>query len=68
VEDAGNRLVSANAGAAAFAYDPLGRRTSRFFMSTSTGFLYDGVNPVQEQMQGTVTANLLTGGVGRESR
>jgi RHS repeat-associated protein len=62
VWDARNRLVSANNNAAAFAYDPLGRRVSKTIMSTTTNFLYDGANAVQES--GTLpTANLLTGGV-----
>jgi RHS repeat-associated protein len=62
VWDARNRLVSADNNAAAFAYDPLGRRVSKTFMSTTTNFLYDGANAVQEF--GTLpTANLLTGGV-----
>ena len=48
VWDARNRLVSANSGGAAYAYDPLGRRILKTLLSSSTGFLYDGVNPVQE--------------------
>ena len=32
-------------------------------MSTTTNFLYDGPNPVQEQNGSGVTANLLTGGI-----
>jgi len=63
VWDARNRLASANNGQATFAYDPLGRRVSKTFMSTATSFLYDGVNPVQELSGATVTANMLTGGV-----
>jgi RHS repeat-associated protein len=60
--DARNRLVSANNNGASFAYDPLGRRVSKTVMSTTTNFLYDGANAVQES--GTnPTANLLTGGV-----
>jgi RHS repeat-associated protein len=60
--DARNRLASADNNAAAFAYDPLGRRVSKTFMSTTTNYLYDGANAVQEF--GTLpTANLLTGGV-----
>ncbi len=61
--DARNRLVSANSGGATYAYDPLGRRMSKTLLSSSTGFLYDGVNPVQELNGTTPTANLLTGGV-----
>ena len=36
---------------------------SRTLMSTTTSYLYDGVNAAQEQSGGTVTANMLTGGV-----
>jgi RHS repeat-associated protein len=62
VWDARNRLISANNNAAAFTYDPLWRRVSKTVMSTTTNFLYDGANAVQES--GTLpTANLLTGGV-----
>jgi len=60
--DARNRLVSISGGSAAsFQYDPLGRRTSKIVNSAQTGFLYDGLNPVQELNGSTVTANLLTG-------
>jgi RHS repeat-associated protein len=62
VWDARNRLTSANSNGATFAYDPLGRRVSKTFMSATTNYLYDGANPIQES--GTLpTANLLTGGV-----
>ena len=62
VWDARNRLASADNNGASFAYDPLGRRVSKTVMSTTTNFLYDGANAVQEF--GTLpTANLLTGGV-----
>ncbi len=60
--DARNRLASLSGGAtASFQYDPLGRRTSKTINSTQTGFLYDGLNPVQELSASTPTANLLTG-------
>jgi RHS repeat-associated protein len=60
--DARNRLASLSGGAtASFQYDPLGRRTSKTINSTQTGFLYDGLNPVQELNGSTPTANLLTG-------
>jgi RHS repeat-associated protein len=62
VWDARNRLVSADNNAAAFAYDPLGRRVAKTVMSTTTSFLYDGANAVQE-FGTNPTANLLTGGV-----
>jgi len=62
VWDARNRLASADNNGASFAYDPLGRRVSKTVLSTTTNFLYDGANAVQEF--GTLpTANLLTGGV-----
>jgi RHS repeat-associated protein len=63
VWDARNRLVSADNNGASFSYDPLGRRTAKTLLSSATGFVYDGANPVQEQSGGAVTANLLTGGV-----
>jgi RHS repeat-associated protein len=61
--DARNRLVSANSGGAGFSYDALGRRASKTLLSTTTSYLYDGANGVQEQSGGAVTANMLTGGV-----
>lgn len=63
VWDARNRLVSADNNGAAFAYDALWRRIGKTVPSASTNFLFDGMNPVQEQSGGSVTANLLTGGV-----
>jgi RHS repeat-associated protein len=44
-----------------FAYDAVGRRRSKTIGSTTTQFLYDGLNPVQELASGTPTGNLLTG-------
>ena len=44
-----------------FAYDRFGRRRSKTIGGTTTQFLYDGLNPVQELSGGTPTANLLTG-------
>jgi RHS repeat-associated protein len=61
--DARNQLVSANSGGATFGYDPMGRRVSKTLLSTTSNFLYDGPNAVQEQNGSGVTANLLTGGV-----
>jgi RHS repeat-associated protein len=61
--DVRNRLASANSGGAAFSYDPLGRRMSHTLLSTTTSYLYDGANAVQERVGGSVTANMLTGGV-----
>jgi uncharacterized protein RhaS with RHS repeats len=63
--DARNHL-SAISGAvsASFAYDPFGRRAAKVFGGTTTQFLYDELNPVQELDSASppnVTANLLTG-------
>jgi RHS repeat-associated protein len=44
-----------------FAYDGVGRRRAKTIGGTTTQFLYDGLNPVQELSSGTPTANLLTG-------
>jgi RHS repeat-associated protein len=44
-----------------FAYDGVGRRRSKTIGGTTTQFLYDGVNPVQELSGGSPAANLLTG-------
>jgi RHS repeat-associated protein len=46
---------------ASFAYDAAGRRRAKTIGGTSTQFLYDGLNPVQELASGIPTANLLTG-------
>jgi RHS repeat-associated protein len=57
-----NELTGLSGGvSASFAYDAVGRRRSRTVGSTTTQFLYDGLNPVQELASGTPTANLLTG-------
>ena len=61
-----NQLHSISGGVtASFQYDALGRRIGKTIGATSTGFLYDGANFVQE-LSGTgtgatVTANLITG-------
>jgi YD repeat-containing protein len=47
--DARNRLAGiSGAIAASFQYDPTGRRISKTISGTTTQFLYDGANPVQE--------------------
>jgi len=62
--DARNRLSQIDSGStASFSYDPFGRRTSKTILSTQTGFLYDGANPVQELSGTTATANLLSAGI-----
>ena len=62
--DARNHLKQIDAGAtASFTYDPMGRRVNKNVQGTSTSFLYDISNPVQELSGSTPTANLLTGAV-----
>jgi RHS repeat-associated protein len=56
--NARNQLAGTNG--ASFQYDVFGRRTKN---AAGTSFLYDGVNAVQEISGGTVSANILTGGV-----
>jgi RHS repeat-associated protein len=46
--------------AASFGYDGLGRRRQKTIAGTTTSFLYDGLDSVQEQVGATAT-NLLTG-------
>ncbi|SCL34140.1 RHS repeat-associated core domain-containing protein [Micromonospora pallida] len=48
---------------AAFGYDANGRRISRTAGSTTTTFLYDEANLVQERVGGTVTADRLVAGL-----
>ncbi len=60
--DARNRLVSTLSGAS-FQYDAFGRRASKTIAGTTTSFLYDRANAVQEVIGGTNTANSLSGGV-----
>jgi RHS repeat-associated protein len=63
VWDARNRLGSMNNASASFQYDAFGRRVSKSFLGTSTTFLYDGANIVQELSGSTPLANLLSGGI-----
>jgi RHS repeat-associated protein len=48
-------------GSASFAYDAGGRRRSRTVAGGTTGFLYDGANPIQEIVGGSPSANVLGG-------
>ena len=60
--NARNQLASlSGAAVAGFQYDALGRRIGKTVAGTATGFLYDGINPVQELTGTTPKANLLTG-------
>lgn len=47
--------------AASFSYDGLGRRRAKAINGGSTGFLYDGLNPVQELSGGSPSLNILPG-------
>ena len=57
--NARNQLVSMTGGS--FSYGGLGRRLQKIVGGSTTDFLYDGINPVQELSGGTPTANILTG-------
>ena len=46
---------------ASFVYDGLGRRMTKTIGTASTSYLYDGVDPVQERVGGSPSANLITG-------
>jgi RHS repeat-associated protein len=60
--NARNQLTGLSGGASAsFQYDGAGRRRAKTLSSTSTGFLYDGVNAVQELSGGSSSANILAG-------
>ena len=60
--DARNHLTAiAGPNAASFGYDADGRRAQKTVNSTSTQFLYDGMNPVQELQNGAPSAKMLTG-------
>jgi hypothetical protein len=62
--DARNQLSKIDSGnTASFGYDPFGRRYNKNILGTTTSFLYDGLNVVQEVIGGTNTANSLTGGI-----
>ncbi|MEV6598723.1 RHS repeat-associated core domain-containing protein [Actinoplanes sp. NPDC051346] len=48
---------------ASFGYSADGRRTGRTIDGTTTDYLYDGDNPVQEKVGGAVTATMTSGGI-----
>ena len=58
--DARNRL-SGISGAASFVYDALNRRQSATRAGTTTSFLYDNWDVVQEQQSGSASADLVSG-------
>jgi len=60
--DARNHLTAISGGStASFVYDAFGRRAQKTINGTSTQFLYDGSNSVQEIQGGSPSANLLAG-------
>jgi RHS repeat-associated protein len=63
VWNARNQLASMDFGAFSFEYDAYGRRVGKTGLGTTTNYLYDRANIVQELVSGTPTANLLTGGI-----
>jgi RHS repeat-associated protein len=64
VWDERDRLTQITGGAtASFLYDVFGRRRSKTIGTSQTGFLYDGMNFVQELSGTTATANIAAGGV-----
>ncbi|HKT25906.1 MAG TPA: RHS repeat-associated core domain-containing protein, partial [Terriglobales bacterium] len=63
VWNARNQLASMNLTGESFQYDPFGRRTAKTILGTTTHYLYDGSNPVQELSGTNPTANMLTGGI-----
>jgi RHS repeat-associated protein len=57
-----NQLASLTGPAnGSFAYDGVGRRRAKAIGGTTTEFLYDGLNAVQELSGGTPSANVLAG-------
>jgi RHS repeat-associated protein len=62
--NARNQLASiSGAASASFQYDAFGRRVSKTVGAMATGYLYDGVNSVEELSGGAGSASMLTGGV-----
>ncbi len=60
--DARNHLAGiTGSNTSSFLYDADGRRAQKTINGTSTQFLYDGLNPVQELQNGAPSANLVTG-------
>jgi RHS repeat-associated protein len=62
--DSRGHLAALDGGnTASFVYGPFGRRISKTVYGTTTGYLYDGSNVVQELSGSTPNANLLNGGL-----
>jgi RHS repeat-associated protein len=61
--NARDQLTGLSTGAS-FSYDASGRRLGKTVSGVTTGYMYDGINPVQEfDSVGTTKADLLSGGV-----
>jgi RHS repeat-associated protein len=57
-----NQLIGLSGGvSASFQYDGFGRRRAKTISGSSTGFLYDGLNAVQELTGASPSANILAG-------
>jgi RHS repeat-associated protein len=56
-------LISGPGLTATFQYDAYGRRVNKTINGSSTSYLYDGANAVQELSGATPTANIVNGGV-----
>ena len=61
--NARNQLSSMDYGIVSFGYDAYGRRSGKTVAGITTNYLYDGANVAQEISGGSVTANLLSGGI-----
>jgi RHS repeat-associated protein len=61
--NARNQLSSLDYGLVSFQYDAYGRRSGKSVAGVTTSYLYDGANVAQEISGGSVTANLLSGGI-----
>jgi len=60
--NARNQLTALSGGASAnFTYDGFGRRRAKTVSGTTTGFLYDDLNAVQELTGGSPLANIVSG-------
>lgn len=60
--NARNQLTATSGGTATFAYDGIGRRTSKVISGTTRRYLYDGLNIVQEKDQtNAIVANEIVG-------
>jgi RHS repeat-associated protein len=66
--NARNQLISVNGTVSAgFSYDSFGRRAAKSLNASTTNYLYDGLNSVQELAGGLSSASILTGLVADEN-